>query len=36
MERAAALGHTRAQAALGLDYVHGKGEPKDLKRRFTG
>ena len=32
MERAAAVGHTRAQAALGLDYVHGNGEPKDLKK----
>jgi len=29
MERAAAMGHTRAQAALGLDYVNGTGEPKD-------
>jgi hypothetical protein len=32
MERAAALGNTRAQAALGLDYVNGTGEPKDLHK----
>jgi TPR repeat protein len=32
MERAAALGHIRAQAALGLDYVNGTGEPKDLQK----
>jgi hypothetical protein len=30
MERAAAMGHTRAQAALGLDFVKGQGEPKDM------
>jgi TPR repeat protein len=29
MEKAAAMGHTRAQASLGLDYVNGTGEPKD-------
>ena len=29
MEKAAAMGHTRAEASLGLDYVNGTGEPKD-------
>jgi TPR repeat protein len=32
MERAAAMGHTRAQAALGGDFVRGTGEPKDLAK----
>jgi TPR repeat protein len=32
MERSAALGNIRAQAALGLDYVNGTGEPKDLQK----
>ena len=32
MEKAAAMGHTRAQASLGLDFVNAKGEPKDLKK----
>ena len=30
MERAAAMAHTRAQAAVGLDFVRGNGEPKNL------
>jgi len=32
MERAAAMGHTRAQASLGLDFVRGDGEPKNLEK----
>jgi hypothetical protein len=32
MERAAPMGHTRAQASLGLDYVNGTGEPKDVAK----
>jgi TPR repeat protein len=32
MERAAAMGHPRAQAALGLDFVRGTGEPKNLEK----
>lgn len=32
MERAAAMGHPRAQAALGLDFVLGTGEPKNLEK----
>jgi TPR repeat protein len=32
MEKAAAMGHVRAQASLGLDYVNGTGEPRDMER----
>ncbi len=32
MERAAAMGHTRAQASLGLDYARATGVPKDLTK----
>jgi TPR repeat protein len=32
MERAAPMGHTGAQAALGLAYANGVGEPKDVAK----
>lgn len=32
MEKAAAMGHVRAQASLGEDYVRGTGESKDLTK----
>jgi TPR repeat protein len=32
MEKAAAMGNVRAQSALGLAYVNGKGEPKDITK----
>ena len=32
MEKAAAMGQVRAQAALGLAYVNGKGEPKNIQK----
>ena len=32
MEKAAAIGQVRAQSALGLAYVNGKGEPKDITK----
>jgi TPR repeat protein len=32
MQTAAELGNVRAEAALGLDYVNGTGEPKDPQR----
>ena len=32
MEKAAAIGQTGAQSALGLAYVNGKGEPKDITK----
>lgn len=34
IEKAAQMGYVKAQAALGEDYLNGKGQPKDPKKAF--